>query len=114
MEPIIRKTYIFFRNARDWLLAQFFFGFIAILKLFPADSAIWFVSEAAKGLGMWYPRTKLARENLKLAFPEKSDEEIEQILHDMWRNLGRVAAEYVYLDQILIGKFCPSAQQHTA
>lgn len=100
MEPIIRKTYIFFRNARDWVLAQFFFGFIAILKLFPADSAIWFVSEAAKGLGMWYPRTKLARENLKLAFPEKSDEEIEQILHDMWRNLGRVAAEYVYLDQI--------------
>jgi KDO2-lipid IV(A) lauroyltransferase len=100
MEPLIRKTYVFFRNARDWVLAQFFFGFIAVLKLFPADSAIWFVSEAAKGLGMWYPRTKLARENLKLAFPEKSDEEIEQILHDMWRNLGRVAAEYVYLDEI--------------
>lgn len=100
MEPIIRKTYILLRNARDWLLAQFFFGFIAILKLFPADSAIWFVSEAAKGLGMWYPRTKLARENLKLAFPEKSDEEIETILHEMWRNLGRIAAEYVYLDEI--------------
>ena len=100
MEPIIRKTYVFFRNARDWLLAKFFFGFIAILKLFPADSAIWFVSEAAKGLGMWYPRTKLARNNLKLAFPEKSDEEIETILHEMWRNLGRVAAEYVYLDKI--------------
>ena len=80
MEPLIRKTYVFFRNARDWVLAQFFFGFIAVLKLFPADSAIWFVSEAAKGLGMWYPRTKLARENLKLAFPEKSDEEIEQII----------------------------------
>ncbi len=77
MEPIIRKTYILFRNARDWLLAKFFFGFIAVLKLFPADSAIWFVSEAAKGLGMWYPRTKLARNNLKLAFPEKSKEEIE-------------------------------------
>ncbi len=100
MEPIIRKTYILFRNARDWLLAKFFFGFIAVLKLFPADSAIWFVSEAAKGLGMWYPRTKLARNNLKLAFPEKSKEEIEEILHNMWRNLGRVAAEYVYLDKI--------------
>lgn len=49
---------------------------------------------------MWYPRTKLARKNLKLAFPEKSDEEIETILHEMWRNLGRVAAEYVYLDEI--------------
>ena len=51
-------------------------------------------------MGMWYPRTKLARNNLKLAFPEKSDEEIERILHEMWRNLGRVAAEYVYLDKI--------------
>lgn len=100
MEPFIRKAYVFLRDARDWLLAQFFFAFIAILKLFPADKAIWFVSEAAKGLGMWYPRTNLARKNLKLAFPEKTDEEIESILEDMWRNLGRIAAEYVYLDEI--------------
>ena len=100
MEPLFRKTYIFFRNLHDWLLAQLFFGFIAILKLFPADGAIWFVSEAAKGLGMWYPRTKLARKNLALAFPEKPAEEIERILEEMWRNLGRIAAEYVYLDEI--------------
>ncbi|MEM8651906.1 MAG: lipid A biosynthesis lauroyl acyltransferase [Pseudomonadota bacterium] len=100
MEPFIRKTYVLFRNLRDWVIAQLFFGFIAILKLFPADSAIWFCAEAARGLGMWYPRTKMARENLKLAFPEKSDEEIEEILREMWANLGRVAAEYVYLDKI--------------
>ncbi|MEM7290712.1 MAG: lipid A biosynthesis lauroyl acyltransferase, partial [Pseudomonadota bacterium] len=50
--------------------------------------------------GMWYPRTKLARENLKLAFPEKPRDEIEEILREMWANLGRIAAEYVYLDQI--------------
>jgi len=100
MEPIIRKAYVFFRNVKDWLLAQFFFAFIAVLKLFPAESAIWFVAEAARGLGMWYPRTKMARENIKLAFPEKSDAEVEEILSEMWANLGRVAAEYIYLDQI--------------
>ncbi len=100
MEPIIRKTVIFFLNVKDWVIAQFFFAFIAILKLFPAEGAIWFVAEAARGLGKWYPRNKLARANIKLAFPEKSDEEVEDILQEMWANLGRVAAEYVYLDQI--------------
>lgn len=99
-EVIIRRVVVALRNARDWLIAQFFFAFIAILKLFPADKAIWFVAEAARGLGMRYPRTKLARSNLKQAFPEKSDEEIETILSDMWANLGRTAAEYVYLDKI--------------
>ncbi|MDJ0614365.1 MAG: lipid A biosynthesis lauroyl acyltransferase, partial [Rhizobiaceae bacterium] len=99
-DVIIRKLVIALRNARDWVIAQVFFAFLAILKLFPADGAIWFVSEAARGLGMLYPRTKLARANLKLAFPEKPDEEIESILKEMWANLGRIAAEYVYLDKI--------------
>ncbi|MEM9277384.1 MAG: lipid A biosynthesis lauroyl acyltransferase, partial [Pseudomonadota bacterium] len=36
----------------------------------------------------------------QLAFPEKSREEIENILSEMWANMGRIAAEYVYLDQI--------------
>lgn len=99
-EVLIRKLVIGLRNTRDWVIAQFFFAFIAILKLFPAEKAIWFVAEAARGLGMKYPRTKLARDNLRLAFPEKSAAEIEIILEEMWANLGRVAAEYVYLDRI--------------
>ena len=49
---------------------------------------------------MIFPRTKVARKNLKHAFPEKSDAEIEQILRDMWGNLSRTAAEYAYLDKI--------------
>ena len=97
---ILRKAVITLRNFKDWIFANIFFCIIAVLKLFPADSAIWFCDEAARGLGMWYPRTKLARKNLKLAFPEKPDDEIEQILRDMWGNLGRLAAEYIYLDQI--------------
>jgi len=99
-ELILRKVVIALRNARDWIIAQFFFGFIALLKLFPADGAIWFVAEAARGLGPWYPRSKLARENLEFAFPEKSKTEIDDILSEMWANLGRIAAEYVYLDEI--------------
>ena len=99
-ELVIRKCVIWLRNGRDWIIAQFFFALIGVFKMFPADSAIWFISEAARGLGMWYPRTKLARSNLQNAFPEKSESEIEDILKGMWANLGRTAAEYIYLDRI--------------
>ena len=69
MEPLIRKTVIGLDKFKDWVLAQIFFAIIAILKLFPAKGAIWFCAEAARGLGKYYPRNKMARENLKLAFP---------------------------------------------
>lgn len=100
MQTLIRKTIIGLRNFRDWTIAQWFFSFIWFLKLFPADVAINTVEKFGRFLGMIYPRTKLARTNLKLAFPEKSDQEIEQILRDMWGNLSRTAAEYAYLDEI--------------
>ncbi|MFK5981020.1 MAG: lipid A biosynthesis lauroyl acyltransferase [Rhizobiaceae bacterium] len=97
---VLRKAYIFLRDARDWIIATWFFAFIGFLKLFSTDFAINMTERFARGLGMLYPRTKLARTNLKLAFPEKSDEEIENILRDMWGNLGRTAAEYIYLDKM--------------
>jgi KDO2-lipid IV(A) lauroyltransferase len=42
---------------------------------------------------------RLGRDNLRAAFPEKSDAEIETILAGVWDNLGRVAAEFVHLDE---------------
>jgi len=100
VEPMLRKTYVLFRDGRDWIIAQFFFAFLKFLNLFSSDVAINTTEKYARSLGMLYPRTKMARENLKLAFPEKSDDEIETILRDMWGNLGRTAAEYIYLDKI--------------
>lgn len=100
MQVLIRKTVIALLNFRDWTIAQWFFTFIWFLKLFPADTAINTTEKFGRFLGMAFPRTKLARKNLKAAFPEKPDAEIEQILKDMWGNLSRTAAEYAYLDQI--------------
>ena len=81
-------------------LAGILLGFLWIVKLLPADAAINTTAYLARVFGMWHPRTKDARENLQLAFPEKSPEEIETILHGMWENLGRTAAEYAFLDKI--------------
>jgi len=100
MEKFIRKTVIALRNFRDWTIAQWFFTFMWFLKLFPADTAINTTEKFGRFLGMAFPRTKVARTNLELAFPQKPAEEIEQILRDMWGNLSRTAAEYAYLDKI--------------
>src|ERR1700742_1448951 len=40
-----------------------------------------------------------ARENLRLAFPEKSDAERETIIAEMCDNLGRTVAEYAHLEK---------------
>jgi Kdo2-lipid IVA lauroyltransferase/acyltransferase len=61
-------------------------------------------SDAAAGLlrriGPWMPEHRIGRANLRAAFPEKSDAELEQILRGVWDNLGRVAAEYAHLDRV--------------
>jgi KDO2-lipid IV(A) lauroyltransferase len=54
-------------------------------------------------LGPWLPEHRLGRANLRAAFPEKSDTEIEEILRGVWDNLGRVAAEFAHLDRICSG-----------
>lgn len=94
------KWVVWSRNAADWTVAQLLFGFLGLLKLLPADASINTVEKLGRWAGMKYPRTKLARKNLQLAFPEKSPDEIETILEDMWGSLSRTAAEYVYLDKI--------------
>ena len=48
---------------------------------------------------------RLGRKNLRAAYPEKSDAEIETILGGVWDNLGRVAAEFAHLDEFSIAGF---------
>jgi len=88
------------RRLRYWLETAGFFLVIGFFRLFGLDRA--------SAIGGWIGRklvapTYLSRRpirNLRLAFPEKSDAEIAAILHAMWDNLGRVMAEYAYLDTI--------------
>lgn len=64
--------------------------------------------EKASNIGGWLGRklgpragiTRTARRNLDLAFPDKSAPEKDQIILDMWDNLGRVIAEYPHLEDI--------------
>jgi Kdo2-lipid IVA lauroyltransferase/acyltransferase len=55
--------------------------------------------------------SKRARINLRQAFPDLPDGEIERILIGMWDNLGRVAAEYPHLGEIRV--FAPNGRVET-
>src|SRR5262245_51781544 len=80
--------------------AAAFFLFMGLFRLLSVD--------AASALGGWIGRSfgpllrsdRTARDNLKAAFPEKSEAERDAIRMTMWDNLGRVVAEYPHL-----GKF---------
>ncbi|WP_160010624.1 lipid A biosynthesis lauroyl acyltransferase [Rhizobium sp. 18055] len=100
MELFITRIVLKLDHFRQWLIAQVMFGFLNFLKIFPADGAINFIDWLMRKLGPKMKRHKLMLANLRNAFPEKSDEEIQQIALGSWANMGRLAAEYVFLDQL--------------
>jgi KDO2-lipid IV(A) lauroyltransferase len=74
-------------------------GFFKILGLDAASAVGGFL-----GRNIFYHTSvsRRARRNLRAAFPEKTDAEIEAILIEMWDNLGRTTAEYPHLDKLSI------------
>ena len=84
----------------EYLLLRTIAGMIRLMPL-----------EVATGFSAWSwsvlaPRVAKKRhtralDNLKIAFPEKTEEERAAIAHAHWQNLGRVMAETMQMDRIL-------------
>lgn len=62
-----------------------------------------FFAAVTRTVGPLLHEQRIGRANLKAAFPEKSDAEIDAILRGVWDNLGRVAAEFAHVDRIVDG-----------
>ncbi len=88
------------RACFHWLLAQILFFGMRILKLFPADAALDFADWLARAIGPHMRRHRLVLYNLSQAFPEKSTSEIGAIALASWGGMGRMAAEYIFLDSL--------------
>jgi KDO2-lipid IV(A) lauroyltransferase len=88
------------RRFNYWLVARVAMIIISALRLLPPDRALNFADRAARRIGPWVQRHKVAIDNLRKAYPEKSDTEIEAIASDMWGNMARLAAEYIFLDAL--------------
>lgn len=69
-------------------------------RAFDPDKTSNFLGRAARGIAPLMSENRIGRANLKAAFPEKSNEEIERILAGSWDNLGRLGAEFTNLDRI--------------
>ncbi|WP_425499111.1 lipid A biosynthesis lauroyl acyltransferase [Hoeflea poritis] len=89
------------RKAKNWLVAQIIFVILRILRRIPARKAIRFTEKMAYLIGPWTARHKLVLYNLERAFPEKSEKEREAIARDMWGNMARLAAEYVFVEELI-------------
>ncbi len=79
--------------------AALFLAFMGFFRLIGLDAA----SAVGGFIGReFFARTRVtqrARDNLAMAFPEKSHAEREAIIRVMWDNLGRTVAEYAHLDK---------------
>ncbi|WP_417434302.1 lipid A biosynthesis lauroyl acyltransferase [Hoeflea sp.] len=106
----LTRIVIALRRARDWMIATAIFSLLRLISLFPPDAAINFVDAMARRIGPLTSRHKLAMTNLARAFPEMSEAEREKIALDMWGNMSRLAAEYVFLDQLF--DYDPEASEH--
>jgi len=75
-------------------------SFARLVKFISPDRASSIGRWLMRMLGPRMDKTRLMRRNLRLAFPEKQAEEIDDLIRDIWGNLGSVMAEYPHLGTI--------------
>ncbi len=87
-------------------------GLLRAGRLFDRRRSANFAGALMRKVGPLLKEHRLGRDNLRAAFPEKSDAQIERILAGVWDNLGRVGVEFVHLDEFHIepaGSTAPDA-----
>ena len=97
------------KQANYWMTAQIAMAVLAMLRRLPTDKALNFADRAGRRIGPLVGRHRVALDNLRRAYPEKSEQEIQAIALDMWGNMARLAAEYIFLDSIF--DFDPHAEK---
>jgi KDO2-lipid IV(A) lauroyltransferase len=70
------------------------------VRRFDPDKTANFGARLTRLIGPLLREHRIGRENLRAAFPEKSDAEIEAILTRVWDNLGRFGGEFAHLDRV--------------
>jgi len=77
-----------------WCLEALAYDIVGlILQLFPFGAISAFGGWLLRLIGPLTSKHKIAKTGLKIAFPEKSEADVTQILKDQWDNTGRTFAE---------------------
>ncbi|HVW58193.1 MAG TPA: lipid A biosynthesis lauroyl acyltransferase [Rhizobiaceae bacterium] len=88
------------KQANYWLIARAAMATIWLLRCLPPDSALNFADRMARRLGPLTSRHKIALDNLRHAYPDLGESEREKIALEMWGNMARLGAEYIFLDRL--------------
>ena len=82
------------------LLGRIGRGLLYFIRAFGYQRAGRIGSRLMRTIGPWLPAHRVAKANLKAAFPKKSDNGIDQLLQGIWNNFGRTMTEYAYIDEL--------------
>ena len=100
LRPLVARALRIIKAIEHWLVGYLALAILGLLRLLPPEKALNFADRTARRIGPLVGRHKVALNNLRLAYPEKSEEERQAIALDMWGNMARLAGEYLYLDRM--------------
>ncbi|KQT86171.1 lipid A biosynthesis lauroyl acyltransferase [Aurantimonas sp. Leaf443] len=100
MNPTATRLYFRTKRVVDYVVAQVLFALLRLLKRLPAETGLAIADRTARLLGPLTPRHRLAKENLRRAFPERDEAFVDRTARANWGHMGRLAAEFVYLDDL--------------
>lgn len=88
------------KRARDYVVGHVALFFLWALSKIPADTALNIAGAAARTFGPLTSRHTVAVNNLKAAYPDMPEAEVQKIARGMWDHMGRLAAEYIFMDEL--------------
>src|SRR5947209_7498721 len=97
---LLRKVAWRLKRTADAAIGVLAVALLRVLRRTDPDRLADFGGALMRRLGPWLPEHRIGRSNLRVAFPAKSDAEIEAILAGVWDNLGRTSAEFAHLDSL--------------
>src|ERR1700756_574964 len=104
MPPLLARTKARLRDATKSFagaaVGALTVGMLRTTRYFDPDKTSDLFARIAGAIGPRLREHRIGRANLVAAFPEKTPEEIENILMGVWDNLGRVGAEFAHIDHV--------------
>ncbi len=94
-----------FKRLLDAMVGALAVRLIGVVKWFDRRRTANFAGALTRRVGPLFKEHRIGRDNLRAAFPEKSDAEIERILAGVWDNLGRMTVEFAHLDEFSLQGF---------
>src|SRR6201996_5982199 len=94
-----------FKHLLDSAAGALTVGLLGAIKHTDRKRMANFAGALMRKIGPRFKEHRIGREQLHMAFPEKSDAEIETILGGVWDNLGRIAIEFAHLDEFCVDGF---------